>query len=153
MARVCSASASVGVSYAGALPLMVVVSGLAVAGLSTVRLFAALALAWAVIGLARGLLRVASGALVMDVAGDSDAERGAASGVYLAGLDLGKILGPPLGGVGAELAGIQTTFLLIAIAFPAAYLIATAALPSPRQPSRPAASASRSDRSTRPAAG
>jgi MFS family permease len=141
------------ISYAGALPLMVLVSGLAVAGLSMVRVFAALAVAWALIGLARGLLRVASGALVMDVAGDSDAERGAASGVYLAGLDLGKVLGPPLGGAGAELVGIQTTFLLIAIAFPAAYLIATAALPTRPRPPRPAASASRSERSTRPAPG
>ena len=141
------------ISYVRALPLMVVLSGLAVAGLSTVRLFAALAVAWAVIGLARGLLRVASGALVMDVAGDSDAERGAASGVYLAGLDLGKILGPPLGGAGAALAGIQTTFLLIAVVFPAAYLIAMAVLPSRSPSTRPAGSASRSDRSTRPAAG
>jgi predicted MFS family arabinose efflux permease len=140
------------VSYARSLPLMVVLSGLAVAGLSIVRLFAALAVAWAVIGLARGVLRVASGALVMDVAGDSDAERGAASGVYLAGLDLGKILGPPLGGAGVHLAGIETTFLLIAVAFPAAYLVATAALPTRSRRSRPAGSASRSDRSTRPAA-
>jgi predicted MFS family arabinose efflux permease len=140
------------VSYVRALPLMVVLSGLAVASLSTVRLFGALAVAWAVIGLARGLLRVASGALVMDVAGDSDAERGAASGVYLAGLDLGKVLGPLLGGAGAELAGIETTFLLIAVAFPAAYLVASAALPSRTSPPRPAASASRSDLSTRPGA-
>jgi MFS family permease len=114
--------------YAQTLPVMVVVSGLAVAGLSVTRLFALLALAWALIGLSRGLLRVASGALVMDVAGDADAERGAASGVYLAGLDLGRILGPVLGGASAEIVGLETTFLLIAVAFPAAYLVVTATI-------------------------
>jgi MFS family permease len=130
---------------------MVIVSGLAVAGLSTVQAFALLAVAWALIGVARGLLRVASGALVMDTAGDSDGERGAASGVYLAGLDIGKILGPPLGGVGVQLAGIETTFLLVAVAFPAAYLLAMAALPTRPRSTRRAASAARSDPSTRPA--
>lgn len=116
------------VSYTQTLPVMVVASGLAVAGLSATRLFALLALAWALIGLSRGLLRVASGALVMDAAGDADAERGAASGVYLAGLDLGRILGPLIGGASAEVVGLETTFLLIAVAFPTVYLVMTATI-------------------------
>jgi predicted MFS family arabinose efflux permease len=116
------------ISYARILPFMVVLSGLSVAGLSTFTAFALLAVTWAVIGVTRGILRVASGALVMDFAGESDSERGVASGVYLAGLDLGKIIGPLVGGASASLVGIRTTFMLIAVAFPVAYLLTTAAV-------------------------
>jgi MFS family permease len=90
--------------------------------------FALLAGAWATIGLTRGVLRVASGALVMDAAGASDSQRGAASGVYLAGLDLGKLVGPVLGGASVEIVGLRPTFLLIAVAFPLAYLAMSATL-------------------------
>jgi MFS family permease len=114
------------VSYQRVLPLMVALSGLAVAGLPLTTAFLALALLWTLIGLARGLLRVASGALVMDEAGSSDGERGAASGVYLAGLDLGKIVGPLVGGASAELVGLEATFLVVAAAFPTGYLAVTA---------------------------
>ncbi|HEX7298516.1 MAG TPA: MFS transporter [Solirubrobacteraceae bacterium] len=114
------------ISYERLLPLMVVLSGTAIAGLSATSTFVLLAVCWAVIGLSRGLLRVASGALVMDMAGGSDSERGAASGVYLAGLDLGKIVGPLVGGASAELVGLRATFLLVALAFPLAYLAVTA---------------------------
>jgi predicted MFS family arabinose efflux permease len=116
------------ISYARILPFMVLLSGVAVAALSTFKVFALLALTWAVIGLTRGILRVASGALVMDFAGETDSERGAASGVYLAGLDLGKIIGPLVGGASASLVGIRTTFVVIAVAFPVAYLLTTAAV-------------------------
>jgi MFS family permease len=115
------------ISYARVLPLMVVLSGLAVAALPIFTTFAALAVAWALLGLARGILRVASGALVMDEAGESDRERGAASGVYLAGLDLGKVIGPVVGGASGQLVGLRATFLVVAIAFPLAYLLITAA--------------------------
>jgi MFS family permease len=81
-----------------------------------------LALAWGVVGLARGILRVASGALVMDAAGATDGDRGAASGIYLAGLDLGKILGPAVGAGSVALLGMRGTFLLVGVAFPALYL-------------------------------
>jgi MFS family permease len=114
------------ISYERVLPLMVGLSGMAIAGLSATNAFVLLAAIWAVIGLTRGLLRVASGALVMDEAGGSDSERGAASGVYLAGLDLGKIIGPLVGGASAELVGLRATFLLVAVAFPVAYLLVTA---------------------------
>lgn len=116
------------VSYARVLPLMVGLSGLAVAALPTFTAFALLAVAWSLVGLTRGVLRVASGALVMDTAGESEGERGAASGVYLAGLDLGKIAGPIFGGLSTEAIGLRGTFLLVAIAFPVAYLVVTAAI-------------------------
>jgi MFS family permease len=108
------------VSYQRTLPAMVVLSGLSVAAIGGVRALAALAVACGLLGLTRGLLRVASGALVMDEAGERS---GAASGVYLAGLDLGKVLGPAVGGVGADVVGIRATFLLASVTFPLAYFV------------------------------
>jgi predicted MFS family arabinose efflux permease len=64
----------------------------------------------------------------MDSAGEVDAKRGAASGVYLAGLDLGKVLGPLVGGVGADTVGLRTTFLIVSVAFPAVYFALAAVL-------------------------
>jgi MFS family permease len=111
------------VSYERTLPAMVLLSGVSVALIAGVRWVVVLALAWAALGLSRGLLRVASAALVMDAAGETDARRGAASGVYLAGLDLGKILGPLVGGVGADRIGLRSTFLVASVAFPLVYFL------------------------------
>jgi MFS family permease len=111
------------VPYHRTLPVMVVVSGAAIATIAGVRVFAALAGACALLGLSRGVLRVASGALVMEEAGE---RTGAASGVYLAGLDLGKVLGPVAGGVGAGTIGIRTTFLVASVGFPLAYFALSA---------------------------
>jgi MFS family permease len=115
-------------SYDRVLPLMVALSGLSVAVIAGVKGVAILAVAWAVLGLTRGLLRVASAAVVMDEAGETDARRGAASGVYLAGLDLGKIVGPLAGGLGAHAIGLRATFLVASIAFPLVYFALAAAV-------------------------
>jgi MFS family permease len=116
------------VSYARTLPAMVVLSGLSVATIGGVKALFLLALAWGALGLTRGLLRVASAALVMDAAGETGAHRGASSGVYLAGLDLGKVLGPLVGGVGAGTIGLRPTFLLASVSFPALYFALAAVL-------------------------
>lgn len=116
------------ISYRRTLPAMVVVSAVSVAATALVTPFALLALAWAAIGLSRGLLRVASGALVMDEAGHTDAERGGASAIYLAGLDLGKVIGPIVGGGTAELVGIKWTFLAVSIAFPLVFAALAASI-------------------------
>jgi predicted MFS family arabinose efflux permease len=116
------------VSYRRALPIMVMLSGISVVALGTTRGFFVLALAWAAIGLSRGVLRVASGALVLDAGAESDSQRGGASAIYLAGLDLGKILGPIAGGVAAEAVGLARTFVGLGIAFPCMYLAASTAL-------------------------
>jgi MFS family permease len=113
------------VSYQRTLAAMVLLSGLSVVAIAGVQALAALAVACAVLGLTRGLLRVASGALVMEQAGRRS---GAASGVYLAGLDLGKVLGPAAGGVGADLLGIRATYLVAAVTFPVAYFALAALL-------------------------
>jgi MFS family permease len=116
------------VSYQRTLPLMVAASGVSVAMIGGIKVFVVLAIAWGALGLTRGLLRVASAALVMDSAGEIDTRRGAASGVYLAGLDLGKVLGPVVGGVGADTIGLRATFLLVSGAFPAVYFVLAAIL-------------------------
>jgi MFS family permease len=109
------------ISYERTLPAMVVLSGASVAAIGSVDVVLLLALAWASLGVSRGLLRVASAAVVMDHAGETDAQRGAASGVYLAGLDMGKIVGPLLGGLGGRGIGLQPTFLAASLAFPLVY--------------------------------
>lgn len=106
------------VSYHRTLGATVLLSGLSIAAIASVRVFLLLAGACARLGLTRGLLRVASGALVMEQAGSRS---GAASGVYLAGLDLGKVLGPVAGGFGAHAVGLRPTFLIASIGLPAAY--------------------------------
>lgn len=116
------------ISYRGALPAMVLLSGMAVVLLGTVEAFVVLAGAWATIGLARGVLRVASGALVLDATGPTYSQRGASSAIYLAGLDLGKIVGPLAGGASAALIGLRGTFVFLGVAFSITYLVMTAAL-------------------------
>jgi MFS family permease len=110
------------VPYERTLPIMVLVSGAAVTLIAGVKALVVLAVAWALIGLTRGVLRVASAALVMDAAGPRDTHRGAASGIYLAGLDLGKIIGPVVGGIAVGAVGFRATFLLVGILFPLVYL-------------------------------
>jgi MFS family permease len=125
------------ISYQRTLPAMVVLSGASVAAIAGVKAFVILVVAWAALGLTRGLLRVASAALVMDEAGATDAGRGASSGIYLAGLDLGKVLGPLLGGFGAHLVGLRTTFLLASVSFPVLYFVLAALLGSRERSRRP----------------
>ncbi|HEV8686375.1 MAG TPA: MFS transporter [Gaiellaceae bacterium] len=116
------------VSYERTLPVMVLVSGLSVAAIGGIKALVVLGAAWATLGLTRGLLRVSSAALVMDEAGETDARRGAASGIYLAGLDLGKVLGPLAGGIGADVIGIRATFLVASVSFPVVYFVLAALL-------------------------
>jgi MFS family permease len=111
------------VSYHRTLGLTVVLSGLSIAAIAGVRIFVLLAGACGLLGLTRGLLRVASGALVMEQAAGRS---GAASGVYLAGLDLGKVLGPVAGGVGVHAVGIRATYLAACVGFPALYFLLSA---------------------------
>jgi predicted MFS family arabinose efflux permease len=105
------------VPYRRLLPWMVVLGGLATAALTVSRLFVVLAGAWVGIGMSRAILRVSSAALVMDSTA-SDRERGAASGIYMSGLDIGKIIGPLVGGLSVNRLGFEPTFLLAGLAIP-----------------------------------
>jgi MFS family permease len=104
----------------------VVAMACGVALLAAPRGFAPLLLLLALIGLGRGILRVLSGALVMEAAGPSSRHRGRASGIYLAGLDLGNAVGPLVGGFVAAVAGVGATFPVVGL-FPAAVFLAAGA--------------------------
>lgn len=109
------------VDYRRSLPWLVAVNVAAVAALSGTGVWWLLAIVWGTIGFTRGILRVASGALVMDTAGPGERARGAASMVYLAGLDVGKILGPPAAGLTVEAFGLRPMFAIVAGAFGLVY--------------------------------
>jgi MFS family permease len=105
------------VSYRPFIPWMVIVGGLATAALALSQAYVALAVFWVAIGLSRAVLRVSSAALVMDSATEGQ-DRGAASGVYLSGLDIGKMIGPVLGGFTVSSLGFEATFLIAGLSVP-----------------------------------
>jgi MFS family permease len=110
------------VSYRALLPWMVILGGLAVAGLTISTVFIVLAVGWIGIGASRAVLRVSSAALVMDASSaGSDRGRGAASALYMSGLDLGKIIGPVAGGFSVEALGYEWTFLIAGFGVPLAF--------------------------------
>jgi MFS family permease len=106
------------ISYRSVLPWMVLLGGAATAALTASRLYVLLLVAWLGIGTSRALLRVSSAALVMDATRDVKPRRGAASGVYMAGLDIGKIIGPVLGGLSVSRVGYEATFLAAGLGVP-----------------------------------
>ncbi|MPZ88003.1 MAG: MFS transporter [Nitriliruptorales bacterium] len=106
------------VPYRRTLPWLVAIGGLSVAAMVLSSAYTALLIAWGVLGLSRGVLRVASSALVMDSSREDGRDRGAASGVYLAGLDVGKIVGPLAGGMAVEVMGLRSAFVLAGLGFP-----------------------------------
>jgi MFS family permease len=93
---------------------------------------------FAVVGLARGLLRVSGSAIAFDAArlGEGgDSGRGAAgmtSAIIQSGLDVGKLLGPVLAGVVAQVAGVPATFVILPVALALAYSLVRFALVAPR---------------------
>lgn len=72
------------------------------------------------LGLSRGIMRVTTSASVAELRREGK-EVGLASGVYNAGLDVGSIVGPAVGGVVANAVGIPLMFQLIALASVTAY--------------------------------
>jgi len=67
-----------------------------------------------VLGFGRGIIRATSAATIAELRAEGR-DVGLASGVYNAGLDLGSIVGPTLGGVIASAVGIPQMFQLIAL--------------------------------------
>ena len=116
------------VSYRGVTVTMVTVTGSAVAAIVLPEGFAPLAVLVALAGLARGVLRVVSGAMVMEAARPTPRHRGRASGIYLAGLDLGNAVGPLVGGFVSEAAGLRGAFPVLGVAPAVAFLALIATL-------------------------
>jgi hypothetical protein len=72
-------------------------------------------------GVSRGLLRVTTGAAAMDALRGQQA--GAAAAVMTAGLDVGKMIGPLLGGIVAGAFGLEVMFVVVPLAFFALYTV------------------------------
>ena len=103
------------VSYVGVTVTMVAVTGGAITAVVLVDGFAPFVVLVALTGLARGVLRVVSGAMVMEAAPPTPRHRGRASGIYLAGLDLGNAVGPLIGGFVAGAVGLRGAFPVLGI--------------------------------------
>jgi len=84
-----------------------------------------------VLGLCRGVLRATSAATIAELRNEGR-DVGLASGVYNAGLDLGSIVGPSLGGAIASLTGIGQMFQVIAVISLAAWLAVALSSPATR---------------------
>jgi MFS family permease len=71
-------------------------------------------------GLARGILRVTGAATIAELRREGK-DVGLASGVYSAGLDLGGIVGPAVGGLVATAFGLPVMFQVLAVGCLAGY--------------------------------
>lgn len=84
------------------------------------------------LGLARGVLRATSAATIAELRSEGR-DVGLASGVYNAGLDIGSIAGPTLGGAVASLIGIPQMFQAVALMGLAAWLAVALSSATTRQ--------------------
>ena len=82
--------------------------------------FPAFAALFLVGGLTRGILRVTSAIAIAELRSEGK-DVGLASGVYSAGLDLGGIIGPAVGGIVATAFGIPVMFQVLAVGCLAGY--------------------------------
>jgi predicted MFS family arabinose efflux permease len=85
-----------------------------------------------VLGLTRGVLRATSAANIAELRAEGR-DVGLASGVYNAGLDIGGIIGPALGGAVASVFGIAHMFQIVAFASLAAWLLVAVSTPQSRE--------------------
>lgn len=112
------------IPYRPTLPWMVAAGSLGTALFAAPRpVFWLLTVAFVAVGMSRGVLRVASAALAMDGSGGDSESRGHATGLYMAGLDLGRIIAPIVGGIGVELLGYEGTFLVSAFLIPSVFFV------------------------------
>lgn len=84
-------------------------------------------------GLSRGVLRVTGAATAFGGAGERERDQGLVSALLHMGLDLGKVAGPPLGGLVAEVAGVPAMFQISAVALLAVYAAFRLATVRPRR--------------------
>jgi MFS family permease len=75
-----------------------------------------------VAGLSRGLLRVTGSADAFEGVGDDERRHGVTAALLYAGLDLGKIAGPVIGGIVAGLVGIPDMFRIVPTGLLVVYL-------------------------------
>lgn len=79
-------------------------------------------------GMSRGLLRVTASTEAFAAVDDADeSTRGTVAALLHSGLDLGRIAGPPVAGIVAQLAGVATMFWVLPVGLLSAYLLLRAA--------------------------
>jgi MFS family permease len=100
--------------------VLMAVGALAVSAFTNVWL---LGLAFATMGVCRGLIRVTSATMVADERETLGPKVGVASALYNMGLDLGSMLAPPLTGFLATMYGIPVTFRVVAISLIVLYYV------------------------------
>lgn len=93
----------------------VILSGAATVVLPRVSAFGGLIALFVLLGLTRGILRVTSAATVAELRPEGR-DVGLASGVYNAGLDVGGIAGPAVGGALGTVLGLPAMFQIIGVA-------------------------------------
>jgi predicted MFS family arabinose efflux permease len=74
-------------------------------------------------GLARGLLRVTGSTDAFEAVGRDEERQGLTAALVQSGLDLGRLLGPLIGGVVAQLWGLATMFQVLPVALLLPYLV------------------------------
>jgi predicted MFS family arabinose efflux permease len=74
-------------------------------------------------GLSRGLLRVTGSAQAFDNLGGADREHGVTAALLHSGLDLGKVSGPVIGGVVAQVAGVSLMFWIVPLSLVFVYFM------------------------------
>lgn len=109
-----------------------VVMSVATIVLAHVGSYPALVVVFVVLGVCRGLLRVTSAATIAGLRSEGK-DVGLASGVYNAGLDLGAIIGPAVGGILGTIFGLGMMFQLVAGGSLVIYLVIALASPSGRK--------------------
>ena len=103
------------VDYRRTTLIAIVAAAVAAAAVPLSSSFIVLAALFIVLGLTRGILRATSAASIAELRSEGR-DVGLASGVYSAGLDLGAIIGPTLGGAVATAIGIGPMFQVVALA-------------------------------------
>jgi predicted MFS family arabinose efflux permease len=73
-------------------------------------------------GMSRGLLRVTGSAEAFEAVDDHERQHGLTAALVQGGLDIGKLAGPVVGGVVAELAGLAAVFRVLPVALLAVYV-------------------------------
>lgn len=74
-------------------------------------------------GIARGVLRVTGAAQAFEGGGDDERAHGMIAALLHMGLDFGKVAGPPIGGIIAQVAGVPGMFQISALIMLAAYAV------------------------------
>jgi predicted MFS family arabinose efflux permease len=110
----------------------VVASALATTLIPTSSSLLVLAPIFVILGLTRGVLRATSAANIAELRAEGR-DVGLASGVYNAGLDVGGIIGPTVGGAIASTIGIGPMFQVVALTSLVGWLLVAVSTPAARQ--------------------